>query len=461
MNRQVFLFMFLVSLCCSATFNGCGFEPDPSGSTAGGCSVQKHGDKAIISCLDVEGKPSTVWTTDGVNGVDGLDGTGCSVKPVMAATTRVCYILECGDGSQESFCDGKDGQDARPLACFTQEADEGCTEMYCSDGSDYVEPLYTFCPPTTVNCDETVVGNCLWASCDGSQAVEMWCVGDDPITNPNANVTDSDGDGIVDAVDNCPFLANAGQIDTDNDGLGDGCDLGDNNQATDVDSDGDGVDDSEDNCPIVVNVNQADWNGDGQGDACDDSDSDGIFDAVDNCLTIANAGQIDTDNDGVGDACDSDSEECYSDTDCLVGEQCTQGTCETSTVVVDPPTENMVSLTMAAGWNVLGLVGAPSTELLGTGWPIGDWGPMGNTITWEQNSQVAAFNAYKIVGEQPRWAVGANEQDATGAWCVSPQLFAPVAEMFVGTLPASLNCTVSCANETQGDLNWLCSIPSQ
>lgn len=458
MNRfGLVLFVFLVSTVCSATFNGCGFEPDPSGSaTAGGCTVQKHGDKAIISCTDGEGKPSTVWTTDGANGVDGLNGTGCSVKPVTAATTRTCYVLECGDGSSESFCDGKDGQDARPLACFTLETDEGgCTEMFCADGSDYVEPLYTFCPPTPqTNCDETVVDNCLWASCDGGEAVEMWCVGDSSTTNPNANVTDSDGDGINDAVDNCPYLANASQSDKDNDGLGDACDLGDNNQNADVDSDGDTILDDDDNCRIVANTDQADWNGDGTGDVCDDSDSDGIFDAVDNCLTIANTNQLDTDTDGKGDLCDSEA--CYSDSTCGVGKHCQAGVCVTTPV---PPTTHMVSLTMAAGWNVLGLVGAPSTELLGTGWPIGDWGPMGNTITWEQNSQVAAFNAYKIVGEQPKWAVGANERDATGAWCVSPQLFAPVAEMFVGTLPASLNCTIECANETQGSLNWLCSIP--
>src|SRR5271154_5753214 len=43
------------------------------------------------------------------------------------------------------------------------------------------------------------------------------------------------------------------------------------------DSDGDGIDDSLDNCPYVPNPNQADADGDGVGDVCD------------NCVATANA----------------------------------------------------------------------------------------------------------------------------------------------------------------------------
>jgi PKD domain-containing protein/thrombospondin type 3 repeat protein len=38
------------------------------------------------------------------------------------------------------------------------------------------------------------------------------------------SVTDSDGDGIPDSADNCPFIANADQADADGDGLGNVCD---------------------------------------------------------------------------------------------------------------------------------------------------------------------------------------------------------------------------------------------
>jgi hypothetical protein len=70
-----------------------------------------------------------------------------------------------------------------------------------------------------------------------------------PVDTPNINFAlspDSDGDGIVDSVDNCPAVSNVNQTDTDGDGIGDACV----------------------NCPFTSNSGQEDSDGNGLGDAC-------------------------------------------------------------------------------------------------------------------------------------------------------------------------------------------------
>jgi len=108
--------------------------------------------------------------------------------------------------------------------------------------------------------------------------------------------SDIDGDGIANAVDNCPTISNADQSDLDGDFAGDACD-------TDVD--GDGIVNASDNCPKQVNVGQLDLDGDGQGDVCDDDiDGDTIANAADNCPMTGNKNQLDANTDLVGDACE-------------------------------------------------------------------------------------------------------------------------------------------------------------
>ncbi|TDJ09595.1 MAG: hypothetical protein E2O71_01970, partial [Deltaproteobacteria bacterium] len=122
---------------------------------------------------------------------------------------------------------------------------------------------------------------------------------------------DSDGDGVADALDNCPSDFNPSQTDTDGDGIGDACDACPNDAQNDTD--GDGVCGDVDNCPTTANPAQTDTDADGLGDACDacpndaqnDTDGDGVCGDVDNCPNTANPAQADADADGLGDACDA------------------------------------------------------------------------------------------------------------------------------------------------------------
>jgi hypothetical protein len=95
-------------------------------------------------------------------------------------------------------------------------------------------------------------------------------------------------------VDFIPFLS-APLSDSDGDGTPDGCD---------ADDDNDGILDAADNCPAVANEDQTDTDRDGQGNACDpDDDNDGVLDGADNCRYVANPDQADTDNNNRGDVC--------------------------------------------------------------------------------------------------------------------------------------------------------------
>ncbi|MSQ84947.1 MAG: DUF4215 domain-containing protein [Myxococcales bacterium] len=102
----------------------------------------------------------------------------------------------------------------------------------------------------------------------------LWCYASTPFgkgdkgTPGKANAAcpkDSDGDGALDGVDNCPLAKNTDQKDGDKDGIGDLCD----------------------NCPTIPNADQSDDNGDGKGNVCQDLADpvcgNGIIEAPETC----------------------------------------------------------------------------------------------------------------------------------------------------------------------------------
>ncbi len=158
---------------------------------------------------------------------------------------------------------------------------------------------------------------------------------------------DLDGDNVENLFDNCVYVANADQVDDDDNGIGNACEL---------DFDNDGYENEADNCPTIPNPTQLNTDMDELGDVCDedddadmvldkfdcspldslrfqlllgygDGDADGHGDgepalvcsghelpnefyeaASDNCPSIPNADQLDTDKDLSGDACDLDDD---------------------------------------------------------------------------------------------------------------------------------------------------------
>lgn len=117
---------------------------------------------------------------------------------------------------------------------------------------------------------------------------------DDPCADAGG---DADGDGVCQDVDNCAYVANPDQTNSDEDEWGDACD----------------------NCSEYANYDQANADGDGFGDVCDkcpnvasldnsDEDLDGVGDVCDNCPDESNYDQADLDNDGLGNVCDDDAD---------------------------------------------------------------------------------------------------------------------------------------------------------
>ena len=117
------------------------------------------------------------------------------------------------------------------------------------------------------------------------------CPGKGLLDAPCPKPMDSDGDGVVDALDKCPTTPAGRKVNAE------GCEL---------DGDGDGVVDAKDKCPTTPAGRKVNAEG------CElDGDGDGVVDALDKCPTTpagrkvtAEGCELDGDGDGVVDALD-------------------------------------------------------------------------------------------------------------------------------------------------------------
>lgn len=221
------------------------------------------------------------------HGYDGHHANGCHASSITHDfRNQICRdidecaaggIAQCGANKQCINTEGSYRCECR--RGFVQHSDGGCApvEGMCADG--------TYCDRNS-ECLH-IGGYKFRCKCKIGWAGDGFFCG-----------TDSDMDGWPDhrlnctdvrcKNDNCVYIPNSGQEDSDNDGFGDVCD---------PDADNDGIANDPDNCPLAHNPDQADsemYGGDKQGDVCD------------NCPTIKNTDQLDTDKDGLGDECDDD-----------------------------------------------------------------------------------------------------------------------------------------------------------
>ena len=249
--------------------SSCGKPKEEGGGCGCGCSVwvaytDDGKTLAYTDDADGDGKADDTDNCPFASNRDQLDEDGDGVGNSCdncAAHSNFTQLDTDGDG-QGDTCDGDLDGDGVP------NADDNCASIpnKLQANADVAEE-----PTTKMGdvCDDDDDNDGVLDRVDFCPTIK------DPTNtpqpgNPVCNI-DTDADSILDAADNCPTTANLRQDDTDNDGMGNVCDL---------DTDNDGINDKKldglvfadtnlDNCPGVSNRSQLDDDGDGQGDVCD------------------------------------------------------------------------------------------------------------------------------------------------------------------------------------------------
>nr|WP_246357755.1 lamin tail domain-containing protein [Pyxidicoccus fallax] len=236
-----------------------------------------YGDGALVDALKGTDACDTLDVCGAAKAVCLQSEVGKNLAALRAANTSAYPLFACGAPEDEPTCaPRRTSTDTRWLASrngSTLYTSESSPQDLDGDGI----------PNTDDNCPGIFnpvrpMDNGTQADSDGDRigdACDPCPMGANATTCDAPNPADDDGDAVPTWRDNCPFLANPDQADTDNDGKGNACD-GCPEQAGGTcanvdpsDPDLDGVLSPGDNCAYLSNPDQADTDNDGQGDACD------------------------------------------------------------------------------------------------------------------------------------------------------------------------------------------------
>ncbi len=284
---------FDVSECTGGTSGVCGDNEINAGEQ---CDGYDWGD--FTDCTDFD---------DFINGTLGCDSdcefdtSMCQVEQPQCNENMDCasgFCIEgfcadptCYDGAENGIesdvdCGGNCPKCENGEEC--ENKDSNCKSGYCNVVTGKCSPPDK-CHNNILDNGETGV-DC-GGPCDGCGEGDFCDIDDNCLSGlrciEGICKADSDGDGILDQDDNCPYELNLDQLDMDGDGLGDACD---------DDIDGDGLS-NEFEQMYNLDPYSPDSDGDGILDGDEDDDGDGLTNFEENQLGT-NPLNSDTDGDG-------------------------------------------------------------------------------------------------------------------------------------------------------------------